>query len=167
MSYGAGIGATGITTTPSAVPLHGVGDGALTTRAGGAEAQPTTVVARESHAPRRTAERESSRDTGHADDYWARASAKPHLHKVAVPALVLNALNDPFVPATSLPQARDTSSHVTLWQPAQGGHVGFPSQPFPGQVRVMPEAVTAFLAAQLEAPLHNPGAIASASSGAK
>ncbi|WP_296918381.1 alpha/beta fold hydrolase [Polaromonas sp.] len=102
-----------------------------------------------------------------ADDYWARASAKPHLHKVAVPALVLNALNDPFVPASSLPQARDTSSHVTLWQPAQGGHVGFPSQPFPGQVRVMPEAVTAFLAAQLEAPLHNPGAITSASSGAK
>ncbi len=84
-----------------------------------------------------------------ADDYWARASAKPHLRKVAVPALVLNALNDPFVPAGSLPQAADVSRHVTLWQPAQGGHVGFPSPPFPGHVRAMPEAVTAFLAAQL------------------
>jgi predicted alpha/beta-fold hydrolase len=42
-----------------------------------------------------------------ADDYWSRASAKPHLHRVAVPALALNALNDPFVPASSLPQARD------------------------------------------------------------
>ena len=84
-----------------------------------------------------------------ADDYWVRASAKPHLHRVAVPALVLNALNDPFVPAGSLPQAGDVSSHVTLWRPAQGGHVGFPSQPFPGFVRVMPEAVTDFLAAQL------------------
>ena len=84
-----------------------------------------------------------------ADDYWARASAKPHLHRVAVPALVLNALNDPFVPAGSLPQAGDVSRHVTLWRPAQGGHVGFPSQPFPGYVRAMPEAVAAFLAAQL------------------
>jgi uncharacterized protein len=102
-----------------------------------------------------------------ADDYWLRASAKPHLHRVAVPALVLNALNDPFVPPASLPQAADVSRHVTLWQPAQGGHVGFPSQPFPGFVRVMPEAVTAFLAAQLEGRWHDPGAIAPAGSSAK
>jgi predicted alpha/beta-fold hydrolase len=84
-----------------------------------------------------------------ADDYWSRASAKPHLHRVAVPALALNALNDPFVPAASLPQAADAGSHVTLWQPAQGGHVGFPLPPFPGHVRAMPDAVTGFLAAHL------------------
>ncbi len=84
-----------------------------------------------------------------ADDYWARASAKPHLHKIAIPALALNALNDPFIPVASLPQAADVSRHVTLWRPAQGGHVGFPSAPFPSHVRAMPEAVTAFLAAQL------------------
>ncbi|SFC08048.1 hypothetical protein SAMN05216344_108142 [Polaromonas sp. OV174] len=84
-----------------------------------------------------------------ADDYWASASAKPHLHKVAVPALALNALNDPFVPAASLPRPADVSRHVTLWQPGQGGHVGFPTAPFPGYVRAMPEAVIAFLAAQL------------------
>lgn len=84
-----------------------------------------------------------------ADDYWLRASAKPHLRNIAVPALALNALNDPFVPADSLPQAADAGAHVTLWQPAQGGHVGFPSAPFPGHVRVMPEAVTGFLAAHL------------------
>ena len=84
-----------------------------------------------------------------ADDYWLRASAKPHLRSIAVPALALNALNDPFVPAGSLPQAVDAGSHVTLWQPAEGGHVGFPSPPFPGHVRAMPEAVTGFLAAHL------------------
>jgi predicted alpha/beta-fold hydrolase len=89
-----------------------------------------------------------------ADDYWARASAKPHLRQVAVPALALNALNDPFVPAGSLPQAADVSRFVTLWQPAQGGHVGFPSASaggadLRGDVRAMPEAVAAFLAAQL------------------
>ena len=84
-----------------------------------------------------------------ADDYWTRASAKPHLLRVAVPALLLNSLNDPFVPAASLPQAGDVSSRVTLWQPAQGGHVGFPSSGYPAHVRAMPEAVAAFLAAQL------------------
>ena len=55
------------------------------------------------------------RDT---DDYWARASAKPHLHRIRVPALVVNALNDPFVPAQSLPAAHEVGAHVTLWQPA-------------------------------------------------
>lgn len=83
------------------------------------------------------------------DDYWSRASAKPHLGQIGVPALVLNALNDPFIPAASLPQAADVSPRVTLWQPAQGGHVGFPASGFPAHVRAMPEAVVAFLAAQL------------------
>jgi predicted alpha/beta-fold hydrolase len=83
------------------------------------------------------------------EDYWERASAKPHMRRIAVPALALNALNDPFVPAASLPQAGDVSVAVTLWQPREGGHVGFPSEPFPGHVRAMPEAVCGFFAAQL------------------
>ena len=84
-----------------------------------------------------------------ADDYWERASAKPHLHRIAVPALALNALNDPFIPRSSLPLQTQVGQHVTLWQPATGGHVGFPSAPFPGHVRAMPEAVASFLASQL------------------
>jgi predicted alpha/beta-fold hydrolase len=83
------------------------------------------------------------RDT---DDYWARASAKPHLHRIRVPALVVNALNDPFVPAQSLPAAHEVGAHVTLWQPAQGGHVGFPQGRLPGHVLAMPEAVGTWLA---------------------
>ena len=83
------------------------------------------------------------------DDYWERASAKPHLHRIAVPALALNALNDPFIPRSSLPVQIQVGQHVTLWQPATGGHVGFPSAPFPGHVRAMPEAVANFLASQL------------------
>jgi predicted alpha/beta-fold hydrolase len=83
------------------------------------------------------------------EDYWERASAKPHMRRIALPALALNALNDPFVPAASLPQAADVSAAVTLWQPREGGHVGFPSAPFPGHVRAMPEAVCGFFAAQL------------------
>ncbi|RYX93671.1 MAG: alpha/beta hydrolase [Comamonadaceae bacterium] len=84
-----------------------------------------------------------------ADDYWLRASAKPHLRNIRVPALALNALNDPFVPAASLPHAGEVSDSVTLWQPAEGGHVGFPAGPFPGHVRTMPLCVTAFFAAVL------------------
>jgi predicted alpha/beta-fold hydrolase len=80
-----------------------------------------------------------------ADDYYARASAKPHLHRIRIPALALNARNDPFVPAASLPVQAEVGSHVTLWQPAQGGHVGFPYGSFPAQVRAMPEAVGTWL----------------------
>ena len=86
------------------------------------------------------------RDT---DDYWARGSAKPHLRDIRVPALVVNAANDPFVPAASLPRAGETGDHVTLWQPAQGGHVGFPLGRPPGHVRAMPERVGQWLAQHL------------------
>ena len=68
------------------------------------------------------------------DDYWARGSAKPHLARIRIPALVLNARNDPFVPAASLPHAREVGAHVTLWQPTHGGHVGFPGGRWPGHV---------------------------------
>jgi predicted alpha/beta-fold hydrolase len=80
-------------------------------------------------------------------DYWARASAIPHLARIAVPALVLNASNDPFVPVAQLPPAGRIGRHVTIWRPAHGGHVGFPHGRFPGQVLAMPQAVTDWLAA--------------------
>ncbi len=80
-----------------------------------------------------------------ADDYYARASAKPHLNRIRIPALVLNARNDPFVPAWSLPSQQEAGPNVTLWQPAQGGHVGFPDGRMPGHVRRMPEAVGGWL----------------------
>ncbi len=79
------------------------------------------------------------------DDYYARASARPHLHRIRVPALALNARNDPFVPAASLPVQAQVGDHVTLWQPETGGHVGFPRGAPPGDVRAMPEAVAGWL----------------------
>lgn len=75
------------------------------------------------------------------DDYWTRASAKPVMRHIGLPALTINALNDPFVPASSLPQVGDVSPEVTLWQPPQGGHVGFARGAWPGDVRALPEAV--------------------------
>ncbi|MEP6504846.1 MAG: alpha/beta fold hydrolase [Betaproteobacteria bacterium] len=83
------------------------------------------------------------RDT---DDYWKRASAKPHLRDIRIPALVLNALNDPFVPGSSLPQQREVGPHVTLWQPRHGGHVGFAQGALPrGNALAMPAAVVRWL----------------------
>lgn len=84
-----------------------------------------------------------------ARDYYERASAKPHLHRIRIPVLALNAMNDPFVPQASLPRAHEVGPHVTLWQPAHGGHVGFAHGRWPGHVRSMPEQVVAWLLAQL------------------
>ena len=75
------------------------------------------------------------------EDYWARASAKPHMHRIAVPALAINACNDPFVPANSLPVKTEVSTSVTLWQPQAGGHVGFPQGWPPGHVMTLPRQV--------------------------
>lgn len=88
------------------------------------------------------------RDT---DDYWTRGSAKPHLDAIRIPALAVNATNDPFVPAASLPRQSEVGRHVTLWQPAHGGHVGFPLGAPPGHVRGMPERVGGWLAQHLSA----------------
>jgi uncharacterized protein len=79
------------------------------------------------------------------EDYWARASAKPHLHTIRIPALVVNARNDPFVPAESLPRQNDVGPQVTLWQPEHGGHVGFAGGAWPGHVQTMPKAVLTWL----------------------
>jgi hypothetical protein len=79
------------------------------------------------------------------DDYWARGSARPQLPRIRIPALLLNARNDPFVPATSLARAHEVGPWVTLWQPAHGGHVGFPGGRFPGHVLGLPAGVMAWM----------------------
>lgn len=80
------------------------------------------------------------------EDYWARCSAKPGLRAMRhVPALVLNARNDPFIPAASLPTRGQVGPAVTLWQPHEGGHVGFPAGGFPGHVADLPRAVGRWL----------------------
>jgi len=79
------------------------------------------------------------------DDYWLRASALQYMGQIALPALALNAMNDPFIPLDSLPTLQKVSAHVTLWQPDEGGHVGFASGSWPGHLKAMPEAVGQWL----------------------
>ena len=79
-----------------------------------------------------------------ADDYWQRASAKPWLKSIATPALVVNPKNDPFLPASHLPTPADVSASVRLEQPASGGHVGFVSGSFPGNLDWLPQRLLHF-----------------------
>jgi len=79
------------------------------------------------------------------EDYWRRGSSKPWLRNVAVPTLVINARNDPFIPAASLPDAGEVSADVLLEQPPGGGHAGFVSGPFPGNVGWLPRRLVQFL----------------------
>ncbi len=68
-------------------------------------------------------------------DYWTRSSSRRFLAGIRVPTLVLNALNDPFVPAHALAGPHEASPAVRLDYPADGGHVGFVGGRFPGSMR--------------------------------
>lgn len=80
------------------------------------------------------------------EDYWLRASSKPWLRRIRVPTLLLNTLNDPFLPAAALPQLHQVSRHVLREFPREGGHVGFVSGAFPGHLDWLPQRLLAFFA---------------------
>lgn len=80
-------------------------------------------------------------------DYWTRASSKPDLVHIAVPTLVINPRNDPFLPAEFLPGPADVSPAVQLEQPDSGGHMGFVSGPFPGSLDWLARRAFSFLTA--------------------
>ena len=61
-----------------------------------------------------------------ADDYWVRSSSRPWLRHIKVPTLLINALNDPFIPSSSLPRALIAKSRwLEAAFVAEGGHAGF------------------------------------------
>ena len=62
-----------------------------------------------------------------ADDYWERSNSRPYLKSIARPTLLINARNDPFLPAEDLPGPDEVAPQVSLEFPAEGGHVGFAS----------------------------------------
>ena len=79
-----------------------------------------------------------------ADDYWRRASAKPLLRGIRVPTLLLNAQNDPFLPAHALPHDNELSGKVTADYPREGGHVGFVTGSLPGRLDWLPQRLLHF-----------------------
>jgi predicted alpha/beta-fold hydrolase len=64
-----------------------------------------------------------------ADDYYNRASAARILDRIAVPSLVLHALDDPFVRLS--PESREKMNAnpcITLLESKNGGHCAFLAQ---------------------------------------
>ncbi|MGH6942394.1 YheT family hydrolase [Hypericibacter sp.] len=61
-----------------------------------------------------------------AEDYYARSAAYPLLPQIAVPALVIHARNDPWIPATPYLQFDwKRNPKLLALLPRGGGHVGF------------------------------------------
>lgn len=61
-----------------------------------------------------------------ADDYYARSAAANVVDRIAVPALILNARNDPFI--RILPETRrriEANPNVTFIETEDGGHCSF------------------------------------------
>jgi uncharacterized protein len=78
-----------------------------------------------------------------AIDYWTRSSCRQYLPGIEVPTLVVNALNDPFLPPSALARPDQVSRHVRLEYPQTGGHVGFVSGSFPGRLDWIEQRVIA------------------------
>lgn len=67
-------------------------------------------------------------DAGFASsaDYYAGASSAPNLASIHVPALIVSAANDPFVPvAMFAPHAQGPPGRLRFLHPRRGGHVGY------------------------------------------
>ncbi len=73
-----------------------------------------------------------------AHDYYSRSSAVSFISRIARPTLLLNAIDDPFLPPDVLDQVRTIARgnpHLEFEFPERGGHVGFVS----GRVPWRPE----------------------------
>jgi predicted alpha/beta-fold hydrolase len=67
-----------------------------------------------------------------ADDYYHRAAAARVLATIAVPTLILHAADDPFIRITPTTRATIAANpHITLVEPAHGGHCAFLEDPTP------------------------------------
>ncbi|MFQ5596436.1 MAG: hydrolase [Nitrospiria bacterium] len=78
-----------------------------------------------------------------ARDYWTRCSAKRFLEGVRRPTLILHAMDDPFLPGTTLPIERIRQSKWLVERMTDfGGHVGFVEGAWPWQPRYWAEAQT-------------------------
>jgi predicted alpha/beta-fold hydrolase len=78
-----------------------------------------------------------------AEDYYTRCSSRQFLRAIARPTLVVQAVDDPFMPPSVLPGAEELSAQVTLERSARGGHVGFLG---PGRRPWLPGRVLGWLA---------------------
>ena len=67
-------------------------------------------------------------------DYWTRSSSGPYLQRIRRPTLLINALDDPFVPPASLPDPTALPPNVAMEFPSHGGHAAFIEGRWPWRV---------------------------------
>ncbi len=61
-----------------------------------------------------------------ANDYYARSGSACVLDRIAVPTLILHALDDPFIRLTSTTRSKiEGNPYITLLEPEHGGHCAF------------------------------------------
>ncbi len=61
-----------------------------------------------------------------AQDYWEKSSCKQFLPNIRIPALLLNAADDPFLPDECYPiDEAEQNPNLLFEMPKYGGHVGF------------------------------------------
>jgi len=61
-----------------------------------------------------------------AEDYYAKSSCKQYLGNIKIPALLINAQNDPFLSEECYPiEEAEQNPNFFLEMPENGGHVGF------------------------------------------
>jgi len=78
-------------------------------------------------------------------DYWTNCSSNLRMKDIKIKHVVINALNDPFIPAESLPKVHDFNSYCTSIYTKEGGHVGFAQSAFPGELNALPKLVTTWM----------------------
>ena len=84
-----------------------------------------------------------------ADDYWDRGSSLRWLKGIAVPTLIINARNDPFLPLDELPAPLEVSAAVTLELTNDGGHAGFLHGSLPGTPLWLPRRLLDYFEPQV------------------
>ncbi len=96
-----------------------------------------------------------------AHDYYTRSSSIRYLAEIAVPTLLLSAIDDPFLPASVLDDVRRVAApnpSLRLEFVAHGGHVGFVAGALPWRpVYYAEERVGRFFDSVLDGGLAKPG----------
>ncbi|HEX4045917.1 MAG TPA: hydrolase [Gammaproteobacteria bacterium] len=88
-----------------------------------------------------------------AEDYYTTSSSRQYLGNIAVPTLLLQSKDDPFMTEDLLPDPSELSAQVILELMEKGGHLGFVSGPAPWRAQYWLEnRAPRFLRSYLQQP---------------
>jgi predicted alpha/beta-fold hydrolase len=80
------------------------------------------------------------------DEYYDRCSSNGYLGSIAIPTLIINALDDPFMSPAAVPQPASLPDCVQMEVSEHGGHIGFIDGGMPWQPSYyLPDRIIEFL----------------------